>query len=289
MPLRLKVLSSDDPQGRTFEYEFDSDRAQILVGRRGGVDVLLPDARVSLLHARIERKAGAYFLIDDGSTNGTRLNGIRLPIGQRLRLASGDRLMMGGFTLQVELRQTELEAPRPESSVSMARRMVLAILERLGPGESQPSLTILGGPQEGVRFVLGQLGRTFLFGVSQAGDLRLDEIDMWRGHVGLVRDELGVTVREMRSDHGITLNGQMLAGARTLHDGDTLAIGGVSVRFTDPAEVYLKKLENLETPDEPEATNTQLPPPRGEWVLLIVAGVVTLISALGIWYVLAWR
>ena len=71
------ALSSDSGSRRVFRYEFDADRAQILLGRRGGVDVLLPDARVSLVHARIERRKGAYYLVDDGSTNGTRLNGDR--------------------------------------------------------------------------------------------------------------------------------------------------------------------------------------------------------------------
>ena len=52
--------SSDSGSRRVFRYEFDADRAQILLGRRGGVDVLLPDARVSLVHARIERRKGAY-------------------------------------------------------------------------------------------------------------------------------------------------------------------------------------------------------------------------------------
>ena len=49
---------SDSGSRRVFRYEFDADRAQILLGRRGGVDVLLPDARVSLVHARIERTQG---------------------------------------------------------------------------------------------------------------------------------------------------------------------------------------------------------------------------------------
>src|SRR3954452_11748847 len=96
VPLQLEVSAiNDSGSRRVFRYEFDADRAQILLGRRGGVDVLLPDARVSLVHARIERKKGAYYLVDDGSTNGTRLNGTVVATGMRQPLREGDRITIG--------------------------------------------------------------------------------------------------------------------------------------------------------------------------------------------------
>ncbi|HUE39866.1 MAG TPA: FHA domain-containing protein, partial [Candidatus Binatia bacterium] len=162
MPLRLQVTALDDPQGRVFHYDFDSDRAQILLGRRGGVDVLLPNSTVSLVHARIERKSGDYYVVDDGSTNGTRVNGVALASGQLHRLRDGDRIGAGGFSLLVSISETKLDPGTPATSI--ARRMVQEVLERLGPGESQPSLEVLDGPQTGVVLVLGSADRTYVLG-----------------------------------------------------------------------------------------------------------------------------
>lgn len=78
-----------------------------LLGRSAAADVVLEDALVSRVHARLERVGPVWTLIDDGlSRNGTRLNGRRLHA--RARLADRDRIRVG---------RTELtSAPRPGSS-----------------------------------------------------------------------------------------------------------------------------------------------------------------------------
>src|SRR3954468_10071385 len=104
MPLRLEVSAlAESGSRRVFRYEFDADRAQILLGRRGGVDVLLPDGHVSLVHARIERRKGEYYLVDDGSTNGTRINDVPVEAGVRWQLHEGDRINIGRYALMVSL------------------------------------------------------------------------------------------------------------------------------------------------------------------------------------------
>jgi pSer/pThr/pTyr-binding forkhead associated (FHA) protein len=291
VPLRLEVTALGDPQARKFRYEFDADRAQILLGRRGGVDVLLPDARVSLVHARIERKKGEYFLVDDGSTNGTRLNGTVVATGVRQPLREGDRVTIGEYALSVSMTRST-ESLRPESSLSMARGMVRDLLERLGPGESQPSLRVLDGPQEGVMLTLPDVARTYILGRAAGNDLRLDDVDMWREHAALVRDDLGVTARSVGS-HVLLVQGERVDGARLLHDGDVILLGATSMRYHDPAEVYLRKL------DEGEASATIPPPPpspkpivvverRSEAALIIAGVVVALLAVGGILYVLLW-
>jgi pSer/pThr/pTyr-binding forkhead associated (FHA) protein len=278
----------DSGSRRVFRYEFDADRAQILLGRRGGVDVLLPDSRVSLVHARIERKKGAYYLVDDGSTNGTRLNGTVVAIGLRQPLREGDRITIGEYALQVTIpsSHTGTEA-RPESSLSMARGMVRDLLERLGPGESQPSLCVLDGPQTGVMLTIGDVGRTYILGRAAGNDLRLDDVDMWREHAAVERDELGVTIRSAGT-HAVEVNGERVAAARQLHDGDTVRLGATAMRYQDPAEVYLRKLEEEEAP-APPAMSRPIAVSRPPETALIVLGVIAAVAALGgILYVLLW-
>ncbi|HEX9103510.1 MAG TPA: FHA domain-containing protein [Polyangia bacterium] len=277
----------DSGSRRVFRYEFDADRAQILLGRRGGVDVLLPDARVSLVHARIERKKGAYYLVDDGSTNGTRLNGAVVATGLRQPLREGDRIGIGDYALSVSLPSSHLGEARPESSLSMARGMVRDLLERLGPGESQPSLRVLDGPQTGVMLTVGDVGRTYILGRAAGNDLRLDDVDMWREHAALERDELGVTVRSAGT-HVVRVNGEPVTAARLLHDGDTVVLGTTSMRYHDPAEVYLRKLEE-EQPQDPPAASRPIAVSRPPEVALVALGVVAALVALGgILYVLLW-
>jgi pSer/pThr/pTyr-binding forkhead associated (FHA) protein len=286
--LRLEVSAlGDSGSRRVFRYEFDSDRAQILLGRRGGVDVLLPDGRVSLVHARIERRKGSYFLVDDGSTNGTRLNGAPVATGIRNTLREGDRITIGEYALSVSLPRSAIDSARPESSLSMARGMVRDLLERLGPGESQPSLRVLDGPQTGVVLTLGDVGRSYILGRAAGNDLRLDDVDMWREHAAIERNELGVSVRSVGT-HAISVNGEPVTVARQLHDGDTITLGATSMQYHDPAEVYLRKLEE-EQPSDPAAMSPPIAVTRPPEVALIVLGVLAALVALGgILYVLIW-
>ena len=286
--MRLEVSAlGDSGSRRVFRYEFDADRAQILLGRRGGVDVLLPDARVSLVHARIERRKGAYYLVDDGSTNGTRLNGTVVATGMRQPLREGDRITIGEYALMVSIPSSHIGEARPESSLSMARGMVRDLLERLGPGEAQPSLRVLDGPQTGVMLTLGDVGRTYILGRAAGNDLRLDDVDMWREHAALERDELGVTVRSAGT-HVVSVNGEAVTAARLLHDGDTVTLGATTMRYHDPAEVYLRKLEE-EQPHDPPAASAPIVVSRPPEIALVVLGAIAALVALGgILYVLLW-
>jgi pSer/pThr/pTyr-binding forkhead associated (FHA) protein len=55
-----------------------------------------PDSEiVSRVHADIRSEAGIYYIEDVGSSNGTYINNIPLPAGNRHRLRSGDRIALG--------------------------------------------------------------------------------------------------------------------------------------------------------------------------------------------------
>src|SRR6202012_1559199 len=175
----------------------------------------------------IERRKGEYWLVDDNSTNGTELNGLPVTSGLRQRLQEGDRISIGEYALQVSLPPSSTEA-RPESSLSMARGMGRDLLERLGPGESQPSLRVLDGPQTGVVLTLADVGRTYILGRAAGNDLRLDDVDMWCEHAGLVRDELGRSARSIDA-HVLSVDGERVSGARQLHDGAIVTLGATAM------------------------------------------------------------
>jgi pSer/pThr/pTyr-binding forkhead associated (FHA) protein len=169
----------------------------------------------------------------------------------------------------------------------MARGMVRDLLERLGPGEAQPSLRVLDGPQTGVMLTLGDVGRTYILGRAAGNDLRLDDVDMWREHAALERDELGVTIRP-DGTHAVVVNGEAVTAARQLHDGDSVTLGATAMRYHDPAEVYLRKLEE-EQPHDPPAASQPIVVSRPPEIALVVLGVIAALVAIGgILYVLLW-
>jgi pSer/pThr/pTyr-binding forkhead associated (FHA) protein len=65
-------------------------------GRRAGNTVIISDdSYISGNHAEIVYKDGSFILTDLGSTNGTKLNGARLPPNRPEKLKNGDAITMG--------------------------------------------------------------------------------------------------------------------------------------------------------------------------------------------------
>lgn len=71
---------------------------ELLIGRKEGLDLVLPEDLVSRRHARITVEAGTAVLHDLGSTNGTFVNGKRV---REVTLKEGDRILLGSTILSV--------------------------------------------------------------------------------------------------------------------------------------------------------------------------------------------
>jgi len=66
----------------------------VTIGRDSEIELPLRDGSISRRHCRVEHTSeGAYILKDLGSTNGTRLNGLR--VHQPMPLADGDKIFLG--------------------------------------------------------------------------------------------------------------------------------------------------------------------------------------------------
>ncbi len=68
------------------------DNQPVVIGRHPDCDITLLDANVSRRHAEIRPDATGFSLVDLGSTNGTRVNGI--PVRER-ELRDGDEMTFG--------------------------------------------------------------------------------------------------------------------------------------------------------------------------------------------------
>ncbi|MBK8208390.1 MAG: protein kinase [Planctomycetes bacterium] len=73
------------------------DEGSTTIGRRSSCDLVLRVDSVSREHCRIERHDGAYWLYDNGSSNGTLLNGLRI---EKAKLVHGDVITLDRVTLE---------------------------------------------------------------------------------------------------------------------------------------------------------------------------------------------
>ena len=101
----LSLRQEDDPMpSDERERIFPLDLADHLVGRRSDredihPEIALADPGISRRHLRVLREAnGVLRVLDLGSTNGTRLNGVALEANVPVPLREGDALTLGCWT-----------------------------------------------------------------------------------------------------------------------------------------------------------------------------------------------
>ena len=105
-----------------FVYEFAQPR--IVIGRSRSADVQLPHAAVSATHAIIREQDTGYALVDEGSTNGTRINEIRIVPGRPKLLRNHDLVDLGGYRLTVDVSAAVAQSMSDRLTTDYARRML---------------------------------------------------------------------------------------------------------------------------------------------------------------------
>lgn len=88
--MRLTLLPESD---QTFEIKRIGVRVSL--GRKQGCDIILNDIVVSGLHCYITVNSTASGVVEDQSTNGTYVNGVKVGKGMTLELKHGDILTLG--------------------------------------------------------------------------------------------------------------------------------------------------------------------------------------------------
>ncbi len=94
--ITLRVLSG--PYGDTFFVHADGPA---MIGRAVGSEVCLLHEGVSRRHASFVRRDGTWYVMDQGSTHGSFLNGVKLGPNAPTAIAGGDLLRIGPWTFRV--------------------------------------------------------------------------------------------------------------------------------------------------------------------------------------------
>jgi pSer/pThr/pTyr-binding forkhead associated (FHA) protein len=297
MPARFRILPVHRPAGAggsagaagplvAREVEV-VDAGVVRLGRRADLELPLPFPALSAVHAQVRREGGGWTVEDAGSTNGTWLGDERLPAGERRALAPGTELRLGNVRLRFEGDGTPAGAV--EGTGTIARRLVDDLFG--ASTGAAPSLRIVRGAPPG-QLTLADPGRVYVVGRSEGCALPLSVEEVSREHAALERNAAGVLLRDLGSKNGVSVGGARVAGERRLADGDQVQIGPVTLAFDDPAERYLRQLDDAapdveiveappawppeEAPAAP-APDDSPPPPRGTSRLALVVGVSVLL------------
>jgi len=236
MGTRIEVRS----QPLSASYEFDQDR--ILVGRGSGADVRLPHQAVSIRHVFIQRRGTQNLVVDEGSSNGTFVNGTRLVSGRPKTIRAGDVVQIGPFRLTVEVAVPIAQPSTAERTSTLAKSLLRG---EEGSSLAPATLTVVNGPDDGQCLQLPLPPARLLVGRSEEADLSLRDADASREHAELQVDLDGVLIRDLGSKNRVSVNGRV-GEERRLRDGDEIVVGSTVLLFADPAEGKLKDLEDAE-------------------------------------------
>jgi pSer/pThr/pTyr-binding forkhead associated (FHA) protein len=219
--------------------------------------VTLPHRSVSVRHATIEQRSGRYVVVDHGSTNGTRVNGVRLVPERPKPLRDGDQLDVGTFRLSWKEGVAVAQSPTAERTASVARRLLRGVLGDDAPPAAR--LVVSNGDQAGRHLAIPAPPARLVIGRAETCDLPLNDADASREHVELAVDLDGVVARDRGSKNGLVVNERRVPEKR-LADRDEILVGSTVLVFEDASAAAVRDAEKGD--DEPFVEPS--PPPAPE-------------------------
>jgi|APLak6261679142_1056127.scaffolds.fasta_scaffold00021_29 pSer/pThr/pTyr-binding forkhead associated (FHA) protein len=245
----MPTLVIKNPDGSQQEQDVTE---QLTIGRSEGNDLILSEGGVSRKHARFFTQGEDFMVEDAGSANGTWVDGEK--IEGPTKLSSKSQIVIGDYEIQLKLGSKPLPrankaAAKPSKEPTAAKgqavkpsaprstRVVQAIKATPGAGiAKRPGPQRAAGPQ--LRGLTGAItGKTFsLSGTMTVGrvagvDIQVDDDSVSRRHAELVVSGREVTVKDLGSANGTTVNGAPISDDTILSPGDIVQFGVVEVMF----------------------------------------------------------
>ncbi len=154
-----------------------------------------------------------------------RKRGYSLPSRPTVEFDTHDELELGQFGIQARLADAPaVEAPEPRQS---GRTMVYEAAELPNLPAVAPTSAVLEAGDR--RYALS--GDSMVVGRGSTADIRLDDPNISRAHAEFRRDGDRWTIADLGSTNGTSVNGQQLAAPAHLADGDSVELGGATLRF----------------------------------------------------------
>lgn len=255
MPVTV-IVRRDDGENASLTF----DGARVVIGRSDGSDVRLPDPSVSLRHASIRVEGTAFSLVDEGSTNGTWVGGVKLhPHSPRL-VRTGDMVRVGRVWLELAIGRS---APTPDLALA-TRDLAFALVKKAMDAhgdDTRAKVRVVEGPDMGAELVLAEPDKAYIIGRSAQCALPLADEDASREHASVLRRGAQVFLTDLRSSNGVHLGEQRMTPDReTVWRAATMVrIGQTVLALEEPVGSMLAELAAL--PDEKLPAAEEPPPP----------------------------
>jgi pSer/pThr/pTyr-binding forkhead associated (FHA) protein len=225
------------------------DGARIVIGRSAGSDVRLPDPSVSQRHATIRANGGEYAIVDEGSTNGTWVGGIKLDRGTPRVLRSGDLVRVGRVWLEL------VTTPKPVTpDLGLATRDLALVLVRnamdaLGD-DTIAKVRVAEGADLGAELALRIADHAYTIGRAEKCDLPLADEDVSREHAAVMRRGGQVMIKDLASHNGVLLGDAPISKEREIvwKPSAMVKLGTTVLALDEPVTAALADLEAA--PDE---------------------------------------
>jgi pSer/pThr/pTyr-binding forkhead associated (FHA) protein len=196
------------------QQEFSSNKPRINIGRRKTNDLFLDHLTVSGQHAAIDATLNGVFILDLGSTNGTKVNG--QPIKKHF-LQNEDVIEIGKYKVQffVETTQPIIPAVKTEKASvapSVAQNAAIPLAK----------IKVLNGNNAGREMILNK----------QTTNLGNPTVLV----VAIMREKSGYFIKFVEGISAYRINEiAMNKQAHLLSDGDVLDLAGTKIVFTEVA------------------------------------------------------
>jgi pSer/pThr/pTyr-binding forkhead associated (FHA) protein len=214
------------------------------IGSAENSDVVVAVKGVSRAQARIVREGGGYWIEDAGSKNGTLVNGV--PV------------------VRSALRHLDV--------VSLGRVIDLVFVHRgdqpTSPGTAAiVSLERIEGSGDPIAVPAGVL----TIGRADDSGLVIDSTMVSRNHARISNNGGSVTLEDLKSANGTSINGRRVTTPTPLRDGDVVEFGDnkFRVRMTSPAPAAMRAPEPSVAP-VPVPAAAETPKADQEWKTRIV-------------------
>lgn len=219
---KLILLNPNGP-----EQEFDLAKTSISLGRSNTNDIILNDVRISRNHAILESTPHGITLVDLGSSNGTRLNGVRI---ERATLKPGDTISLGNQQLKYRVEDPSEDAglTKIDSQMEFDQTMNQEYLPVMIDETSTPSLVVFTGDKTW-RVDLNNLDQAII-GRDESCAVYIDASKVSRRHAEVQHVSGAFVLKDLGSTNGTWIGSQKVEH-HILEDGDVFRVGPAQIIF----------------------------------------------------------
>jgi pSer/pThr/pTyr-binding forkhead associated (FHA) protein/tetratricopeptide (TPR) repeat protein len=251
----FRLIQKSNPN-RCLETRRDS----FLVGRSQECDIIIPEAHVSRVQAKVSFENGRHFIKNLGR-NSLRINGRTTP-GDFLK--PGDEIVLGKTSFLYQA------GPVPAVESASEAKTLLASDSAEPPSERRLVCTSPSGVATAHRLSQARM----VIGRSKEADIVFDDPSVSRYHC-VIEDRGGAChVRNISTSNPLTINHEPVAEKR-LYSGDQLKIGAWSLAFIS------SRRDDRRLQEQPRPRHA----PRRRWVFALLFSVAVGYAAHGLVFV----